>query len=430
MTSSIRYSICVLLLFITQSKLQAQEEYSADYLDKSTRFAWLTYGVDLNYLTGGSTFVQNVNGREKISFGGTAMPRLTIGGIHFWGHTDFYVSFPLSFLSLQSRPDELNLLDIYQGVETGMRLYPLKLQAKRISPFVGISFRRFRYSQEAEAVDYRNGAPTYGRMIHPIQFGLTYTSDRFHIAASSYYSYQNEFDYYLSQNEQARVVLDPFSFNLSILRYIDTDRSMRSKNAAEYVNRAYQKLKDEQKLSSWFFGIGPSAALQMSESEYLEANHPFLSDRYSAAVLPDITFGRYFHNPDLNLNLSYRTYGEEFGAFDSKLSTRRHSIGLESVKFLFNYLGFVPFAGPIVSYENLYTKVNGESFREEQLALGITFGWDIRVTKTGSGLLRTNLRYYPQLKMDVEGESMMFDHLEFNFIQWVQYIGRKKALRR
>jgi hypothetical protein len=168
----------------------------------------------------------------------------------------------------------------------------------------------------------------------------------------------------------------------------------------------------------------------MSKSDYLESNHPYLSDRYSAAILPDLTLGRYFHQTDLNLNLSYRTYGEDFGAYDSKFSTRRHSIGIESVKFLFNYLGFVPFVGPIVSYENLQTKVNGESYREEQLAVGITFGWDIRLTKTGTGLLRTNLRYYPQLSMDVEGESMMFDHLEFNFIQWVQFIGRKKALRR
>jgi len=30
--------------------------------------------------------------------------------------------------------------------------------------------------------------------------------------------------------------------------------------------------------------------------------------------------------------------------------------------------------------------------------------------------------------MDVEGEKMMFDHLEFNFIQAVQYIGRKITL--
>jgi hypothetical protein len=75
------------------------------------------------------------------------------------------------------------------------------------------------------------------------------------------------------------------------------------------------------------------------------------------------------------------------------------------------------------------TSVNGKQYEENRFALGVTFGWDIRVTKTGTGLLRTNLRYFPGLSMDVNGEKMMFDHLEYNFIQWVQFIGRKKALR-
>ena len=68
-------------------------------------------------------------------------------------------------------------------------------------------------------------------------------------------------------------------------------------------------------------------------------------------------------------------------------------------------------------------------FTENKPALGLVFGWDIRVTKTGTGLLRTNLRYFPDLHMDIEGDKMMFDHLEFNFIQWVQFLGRKRALR-
>jgi len=204
---------------------------------------------------------------------------------------------------------------------------------------------------------------------------------------------------------------------------------MRTPSAAGQVNRAYEVLQKENLLSAWFFGIGPSAALQMTPSPYLEENFPFFYDEYSASILPDFSLGRYFYQPDLNINLSYRTYGDSYTGFDNAIDIRRHSVGVESVKFLFNYLGFVPFAGPIVSYENLRTTVNGTDYRDNQLALGITFGWDIRVTKTGTGLLRTNLRYFPNLRMDIAGEKMMFDHLEFNFIQWVQFLGRKKALR-
>ena len=408
---------------------QSDSVYTQSYLDKSTRFAWLTYGGDLNYLSGGTT-QQLINGvKQDTDFGSTLTPRLTIGGIHFWGHADFYVTFPLSFLTLQDKPSGLNHLDVYQGVETGMRLYPLKLQPQRLSPFLGISFRRFRFSQESGESNSSNVVPSYGRFTHPVQFGLTYTSDQWHFSASGYYNYQNEFDYFISPTETANVRLNPVSFSLSFLRYIDTDRHFRKPGAAGQLNDYYQKLKSENLLSAWFFGIGPSAALQMNKSAYFRENYPFLYDNYSAAILPDLTFGRYFNNIDANVNLAYRTYGDRFEGFGTEIRTRRHSVGVESVKFLFNYLGFVPYVGPILSYENLNTSVNGIDYTENKLALGVTFGWDIRVTKTGSSLLRTNLRYYPNLHMSVEGEKMMFDHLEFNFIQWVQFIGRKKALR-
>ncbi|MEM9338173.1 MAG: hypothetical protein AAGA66_05550 [Bacteroidota bacterium] len=419
---------CLSMLLATSLCGQTDSTYTLDYVDKSTRFAWFTYGGDWNYLTGGTT-QQLVNGRqEPTEFGGTLMPRLTIGGIHFWGHADFYVTFPLSFLTVQDVPNDLDELEVYQGVETGMRLYPIKLQPQSLSPFLGVSFRRLRFSQESEESNSENGVPSYGRFIYPIQFGLTYTSNKWHVSASGYYNYQNEFEYFVSPTQTAGVKLDPVSFNLSLLRYVDTDRFMRTRKAVSRINKDYRTLKNENLLSTWFFGVGPSSALQMNRSPYLRENYPFFHDHYSAAILPDLAFGRFFHKVDANVNLSYRTYGDTYEGFNTEITTRRHSVGVESVKFLFNYLGFVPFAGPILSYENLRTSVNGTRYQENKLALGITFGWDIRVTKTGTSLLRTNLRYYPDLHMRVEGEKMMFDHLEFNFIQWVQFLGRRKAL--
>lgn len=350
--------------------------------------------------------------------------------MHFWGHADFYVSFPLGFLSQQSTPDELQSLEVYQGVETGARIYPWKVQPNSLRPFVGISFRRLRYSQEEQDSPYENGTPSYGRFIYPLQYGLTYSTDKWHFSASAYYNLQNTFSIYTSPNEavpKAGVDLDPLSFNISFLRYIDSDRNMRKKGSAAIINKSYQTLEENDLLSAWFFGIGPSSALQSTKSPYLQRAYPYFYDDYSATVMPDVSFGRYFHKRDWNLNLSYRTYGDEYEGFDSFIQTRRHSVGIESVKFLFNYLGFVPFVGPIVSHEFLHTEVNGQSFRTNKWAAGITFGWDIRVTKTGTGLLRTNLRYYPDLHMRIDGEKMMFNHLEFNFIQWVQFFGRKKA---
>ena len=409
---------------------QSDKVYTQSYLDKSTRFAWFTYGGDLNFLTGGRTQLLSEGILQNTDFGHTLMPRLTIGGIHFWGHADFYITFPLSFLTLQDVPQGLNSLDVYQGVETGARLYPLRLKPKRLSPFMGLSFRRIRFAQEPEGSRFENGVPNYGRFIYPLQFGLTYSTDRWHISASGYYNFQNTFDYYITPQAKADVELHPLSFNLSLLRYIDSDRHMRTEKAVESINENYRTLREEGLLSAWFWGVGPSAALQRSKSPYLATNFPFFHDDYAASILPDLSLGRYFHKPDLSASLTYRTYGNTYEGFDNNIQTRRHSVGVESVKFLFNYLGFVPFLGPVLTYEHLRASVNQTVYTEQKLAAGITFGWDIRVTRTGSSLLRTNLRYYPNLHMTIEGERLMFDHLEFNFIQWVQFIGRKKALRR
>ena len=99
----------------------------------------------------------------------------------------------------------------------------------------------------------------------------------------------------------------------------------------------------------------------------------------------------------------------------------------EAYKNLFDYLGFVPYLGITASVEDLRAEVNGTEYQQTKGAVGLIFGWDIRVTNTGTSLLRTNLRWTPNLHLDVEGGEIMFDHLEFNFIQYVHFIGRKKA---
>lgn len=424
-----KISCLLLFLFPFICWSQSDSAYTQDYIYKSTKFAWLTIGGDINYLTGGKT-QRLVNSQlESTEFGTNIFPRLTIGGIHFWGHADFYVSFPLSFLSYQEKVGGLKELSHINGVETGARIYPFKLEKGSLRPFVGISFRRLSFQQEEENSNYSNGTPAYGRFIQPLQFGATFTNKKWHFSASAYYNYQSEFNYFISPNQEAVVKLDPLSFNISILRHLDTDAGMRNSRNIAMANVAHQILEKKKRLSAWFYGIGPSSALQMTQSSFLKVNFPYFYDQYSASILPDLSFGRYFHKADLNVNLSYRTYGDEYEGFDNKIEIRRHSLGVESTKALFNWLGFVPFLGAAITYENMATDVNGRGFRSEQVAAGIVFGWDIRVTKTTTGLLRTNLRYFPNLHMDIGGEKMMYDHLEFNFIQWVQFIGRKKALR-
>ncbi|MGD1840781.1 MAG: hypothetical protein ACFB0B_07785 [Thermonemataceae bacterium] len=424
--------LACLLICCAALKVGAQVDtvYTKRYLERSTKFAWLTLGGDILALPNGDTdYLQGENLRNT-TFSSGFVPRVTIGGVHFWGYADFYVTFPLSFLTLQSTPDDFQELDIRQGVETGFRLFPVKLQPKRLSPFLGISFRSSSYSHEIEGDNYTEGAPRYTRMTVPVQFGLAYTTNKLHIAASAYLQSTRNFKYYISPEQEGNTTLNPVTFNVSVLRYWDTDRDYRTEKAWRSLNKRHEILKKENRLSTWYIGVGPSAGLQMSRSSFLEQNYPFLADTYSSGLMPDITFGRFFNRPDMNVGVSYRTFGDRIRGFDTSIRMRRHSFMVEAYKNLFNWLGFVPYVGVTGAIENLTVEVNDQTYQETKPALGFIAGWDIRVTKTGTSLLRTNLRWTPDLHLSIEGDRMMFDHLEFNFIQWVQFLGRGKVYKK
>jgi hypothetical protein len=267
-------------------------------------------------------------------------------------------------------------------------------------------------------------------MIYPLQAGVSYTSNQYIYSIGVSYQNIDEIKTFINPSVNSVVQFNPVSFQVGITRYIDTDRNMRTRASVEQENLKYEILEKENKLSCWYWGVGPSAGLQMSESSFLRENFPHLNRDFIGGFMPDITFGRFFSKQDINVGISYRTLGSTLRGFDDKITVRRHSFMVESYKNLFNWLGFVPFAGVTASIENLQVNVNGQQYSDTKPAVGFIFGWDIRVTKTGTNLLRTNLRWSPNLNLPIENEEMMFDHLEFNFIQWVQFIGRKKTYRK
>lgn len=97
---------------------------------------------------------------------------------------------------------------------------------------------------------------------------------------------------------------------------------------------------------------------------------------------------------------------------------------------VFDYHGFTPFIGPAFSYENLgftesFEGANTVNFKNNKLGYGLTFGWEIRPNRIQSWLLRTNLRWFPNLNLEVQPNSKIsFDNLEFNFIQLIIFPNR------
>lgn len=68
------------------------------------------------------------------------LPRLTLGGTHFWAWSEFYLAFPLSSAALGSRgPTDAGFVT---GIETGARVYAAPLTEGRLRPFAAMAFGR------------------------------------------------------------------------------------------------------------------------------------------------------------------------------------------------------------------------------------------------------------------------------------------------
>ncbi len=402
--------------------------YTADYLDRSTRFAWTTFGGDVLALTGGKADYLLSEALKKADFGNTYIPRLSIGGIHFWGHADFYVTFPLGFLAVADEPAAFEKMKYQHGIETGAKGVPWAIGLAKFAALCGHQFPHRDLKYERPEDDFPEGYPVRQRFVTPAQAGLTYAGKKYLFTATAHYLFDPEVDYYLGENRgRGQVDFNPLSVSLGVSRYFDADAGARQPKGIEQENLRHGLLKKYGKLSGFYWGLGPSAALQMSKSSFFEKQHPQFYDQLTGGLMPDLTFGYHFYKPDLNVGLSYRTMGDRLQAIEDDIRLRRHSV-IEAYKFLFNYLGFVPYAGVMLkaNAENLSADVNGTDYSDRKIAPGIVFGWDIRVVRNGTSLLRTNLRWTPNLHLGVEGEKILFDHLEFNFIQYVHYIGRGK----
>ena len=421
-------SVIVLGFSLGRAHAQNDTVYTQKYLTRSTKFAWTTIGGDVLMLQGGTaTALQN--GQTRVSsFGNAFSPRVTIGGIHFWGHADFYVSIPV----FTFQPGVSGFRDfLYQhGTETGLRVYPLRVAEGKVRPFVGISMRPIIYRHQSENIQYTNDAPRFEKIVVPFQAGVTYTTSQYLFSLSMYYTDFNSFDYHLTPGLTGVNEINPLSLNLSMLYHFDSDRKSRDPEGVRKINRQYELLRKEKKLSNWYWGVGLSSAFQMSKSEFIENNHAYLSNDLFGGLMPDITFGRFFNRPDMNVGVSYRSLRSTLKGFDTEINLQRRSYMIETYKNLFNWHGFLPFAGITASIEDLTANVNGMRHRDMRPSAGLIFGWDIRVTKTGSSTLRTNFRWNPNLHLKVDNERMMFDHLEFNFIQYVHYIGRNKLYKK
>jgi len=424
---SLNFIFFILLLPLRGQEVQIDTVFRADYLKRSTDFASMTFGIDALFLTGG----QMENKGKNISLPAQFTPRLSIGGLHFWGHADFYVHFPVGINLGSNAAGSKNYVN-FEHIECGFKYYPIPLKKSVVRPYIGMSFQPliFKYTEENTA--YKYGGAKHSQFISPIQVGLTYASDKYLFSLGGRYNWRNKFDYYITPTQIASTNINQWNFNIGINRYFDSDKNYSSENSVDQLNKKHHILKKENAQSAWYWGFGASTTLQLSKSPYFKNKLPYLANQMSNSfIVPELAFGRYLNGIDMNVNASARYMAWSLKAFDTKVNMNRSSIAFELQKNLFRWRGFVPFVGPSINVD--YINFNHELVIKEgkfKMGAGVVFGWDINLTNVETSLLRTSLRYLPGYHLKVNGDKVMFDHLEFNFIQFVKFIGRDKVYKK
>jgi hypothetical protein len=395
------------------------------------RFAQLLVGADAVFFpASGQTFALDGDGSlSDFTPNAALVPRINIAGTHFWGHANFYISIPVANVLDNSVPFGGDYT-FNPGVETGLRVYPWRIEEKKFRPFVGTAFAVSDWQQNTNL-----GSGAFAHQTRfPLQLGLTWQRKHllFELGAGQFLNSQT--DYYVNLNDAVEIELPSTYFWLGCNWQIETTLSAEPNWEIGKTAAAVERLAEKRALSGWSVAVGPSSAFVVGNSPRNEKLYPAIGDHSGAAIFAEFGLGYYHYPWDAHLNLAFRANRSERSAYGTAQVLQRRALTLEAYKFLFDYHGFVPFIGPHLSREWLSMEETVQRSTpyegsEVQWVPGVTFGWDIRPNQLQGFILRTNLRYTPTQNIGPEG-GVSFRQLEFNFIQLVLYPGRIKRMQR
>jgi hypothetical protein len=444
----------VVALCVGISLSMSTEALSQPYTEGATRrrFAQMYLGADLQTTIGGgqTTFLSTEGKRETSAFAPQVAPRLTIGGMHFWGHADFYVTFQLPGTSsyapsgLANASGEKLWAQYNLGIETGARFYPWRVERDALRPFAGFAWSSgtFQQSNAAEAGELGSDGmgmrAEVGRVA--LQAGAAYQVGDWIIEGGvRWFPAARTLDYALSRTQFADVTLPntaiwlgtKFTFETTLPNGVDTS----SEAAFEGRVRRYadkRRAESPRGLDSWTVAAGPSAIFTVGNAganSYNATQRPYLPETQRVSVAADLGVGYYSEALDAQFNLALRPMQSSSSAYGVTQTLDRTALHLEAFKFLFDYQGFVPFLGLAAGREFLRVRetVGGETVtdvQQQHWSAGVVFGWDIRPSIYQDWLLRTNLRYTPNVRLNLDRGAIALADFEFNFIQVVVFLDR------
>lgn len=402
--------VAVLSIFIVKSVAQP---YIVKNGNTRHRFAQFEFGVTqyISPQSGKTQLIDNGNIANR-QLGTTGTTAIYIGATHFWGHMDLALTIPLIKQGQGMR----------YGVDLQAKVYPKRIENKKLVPYFGISMNPFGYKQ--------NDGPTYTSTEFPLLAGLNYTKYPHQFEMGLVYNYNKKFKYAIDRTTFGEASFQPvigFTYKYTLETTGGLEKSWRNGTTKERT----KKLADLGKLNNFSINAGITSSFRTVKSSYLQKQYNF-AEQHSYNTSYDVGVGYYWHKPDLNFNVALRNFKSAVSAYGFEQKVDRNVVSIELTKALGDYHGFVPFIGLNLGYENIRVEqkdnniaMPNNSFKG--LKPGLTFGWDIRPDRIQPWLLRTSLRYMPNLTVDMgNGLKSNFDQLEFNFIQLVVYPGRFK----
>lgn len=370
------------------------------------KFAQTHFGLQSEWLSNG----------EGENFAGV---RFLIGGNHFWGKADFYISIPIADAATMSS----EIANYSNGVITGARWIPFGLSSKAPRPFLGAQWVTPRFSTENGAFLQKNrfGMELGGSLV----FNKSWTLE---LAGS--YVFNQDTPYYTSRETQKTLRLPRYSINLSIKKFFDFTAGIGSGAGQKYVERAELFFSNNRLLSTWSIAAGLTSNIVLTPFAFTRGEK-YLPENPRIALAPDLAIGYYLHQIDMGMRFSYRPFKVGQSAYGYMWEAKMQRVNFEVLKFLFDYNGFVPFLG--AGFGRDFTSLRIADKHKElcntntsATSYALVFGWDIRPNDMQWYVLRTNIRYIFDNSHRKNGLKISTNHLEIDFIQFVIYPSRFK----
>lgn len=388
------------------------------------RFAQSSLGLDLYYCWGGTILLpQNDSQRVNAALNRGLSPRIHLGGLHFWGHAEFYLNINLG--SFRFNNSALTVKQS-QGDIFGLKIFPKAVAFGKVNAYMGTALASSGFKAQNSA--------RYNKANLPLTFGIFYFKRKVGFDFSFTYIFKNSYSYYYTRQSSFTVKQPSLLINLGIRRLFETTRSAEKDYLSGKTDSIYRVLRKAKRLNSFYVGGGPSSAFYLKEDRNNTNTFSFMGNKL-VSIFPEVNFGYFCEPLRMHTALVFRYAVMKKSAFEVTQKFTRMAAGIESHFMLFDYHGFVPFLGPHLSYESLsYIENTGgrtTTHRYEGLKPGVVLGWDILPDKLQYFTLRTNLRYFPNLGIALKnGKTVWLDQIEFNFVELIYYPARRKNILR